>query len=150
MCRNSLPDQHRRHEHCRYKNADAQSELHLRCERSTEAGQLLLMDCFFLAASCTGCSIALVLLLVLGLTKIRILRRGRRRGGEGEGERLTRFLAKPGDSDSAFRIFKCCRGRGGLRSLRDAKICSWSLFERRGSATRVDVGTTGSDASPVH
>jgi hypothetical protein len=26
----------------------------LRCERSTEARQLLLMDCFFLAANCMG------------------------------------------------------------------------------------------------
>jgi len=102
MCRNSLPDQHRRHERCRYKNADAQSELHLRREPSTEAGQLLLMDCFFLAASCTSCSIVLVLHLVFGLARIRILRRGRQRFDRFSFVPPRGALAKPADVD--FRI----------------------------------------------
>src|SRR5262245_17875755 len=129
MCRNSLPDQHRRHERCRYKHADAQCVLHLRREPSIEAGELLLMDCFFLAASCTGGSIVLVLLLVVELAKI-----GSSHENEDDDEDENDSIDSPfvreayqaGDAD--FRIWNIqvlSRRWGRLRLLPHAGICSW-------------------------
>jgi hypothetical protein len=54
VCSDSLPHQNRNHEKRRADDADAQPDLHFTLKSITDTNELLLMDCFFLAAACGG------------------------------------------------------------------------------------------------